>query len=109
MFFLELLLLDPQFPQKVPSLYPRHQILSISMVRGILEHLSFRELSNVLGQLPIVKGFEKNIGGSALGSITKDMYSIYLATLRDGFLVVEFEGLGGKGNWVIGQRGDQIQ
>ena len=106
MFFLKLLLLDPQFPQKVPSLHPGHQILSIGMVGGILEHLSFRELSNVLGHLLIVKGFEKNIGGSALGSITENMYCIHLATLRNSLLVVEFESLGGESNRVIGQRGD---
>ena len=106
MFFLELLLFDPQFPQKVPSVHPRHQILAVGMVRGILKHLAFRELSNVLGLLPIVKGFEKNISGSALGSITENMYCKYLFTLRDGLLVVEFERLGGERHRVVGQRGD---
>ena len=106
MFFLELLLLDPQFPQKVPFLHPRHQILTVGVIRGILKHLAFWKLGNVLGLLPIVKGFEKNVCGSALGSITEDMDSIHLAALRNGFLIVEFEGLGGEGNGVIGQGRD---
>ena len=108
-FLLELLLFDPQFPQKIPALHPRHQILSISMERGILENLAFRELSNILSQLSIVKGFKEDIGGSALGSITKNMDSKDFITLRDRLLVVEFKRLGRESYRVVSQRGDRIQ
>ena len=109
MFLLELLLFNSQFPQKIPALYPWHQIFSIGMEGRILEHLAFRELIKIFSKLPVVKCFKENIGGSALGSITQNMHCKNLFTFGDSLLVVEFEHLGGKRDRVIDQRRNRVQ
>ena len=71
MLFLELLLANAQkLKLMVVNIRCRHKVSPIGRVGDVFADLTLRKGGDIFSKAPVLLGFEKDIGGGSLGSIT---------------------------------------